>query len=61
MGQEKGLEWDHVIIVEQKKENPSVQYKSRVKQILSNSKKCNSLALRPRKPPGLVQTTDHIS
>jgi hypothetical protein len=61
----KGPEWDHVIIVEQKKEIPRVQCKFRVEQILSNSKCATRLALRLRKSPGLVQITlniiEHVS
>ena len=57
----KGLEWDYVIIVEQKKESFKVQCKCRVVQILGSSESVTSLALRPRKFPGLIQITDHIS
>jgi hypothetical protein len=35
-----------------KKENPRVQCKCHVEQILSSSGMCLSLALGPRKPPG---------
>ena len=57
----KGLEWDYVIIVEQKKESFKVQCKCRVVQILGSSECVTSLALGPRKLPGLILITDHIS
>jgi len=42
----KGLEWDHVIIVEQKKENLQVQCKCCVVQILSSSEICDKFGLK---------------
>jgi hypothetical protein len=44
IGGGEGLEWDHVIIEEQKKESLKVQSKS-----LAVQKCVTSLALRPRK------------
>ena len=40
-----GPECDHVIIVEQKKENLQVLCKCRVVQFLSGSEMCDSLAI----------------
>ena len=57
----KGSEWDYVIIVEQEKENLKVQCKCSVVQVLSSSKMCVKFALKPRKLPGLIQITDQIS
>jgi hypothetical protein len=56
----KGPDWDHVIIVEQKKENLQVQCKCRVVQILSSSEMCDKFGLKTTKLPGLIQITDHI-
>jgi hypothetical protein len=44
----KGLEWDHVIIVEQKKENLQVQCKCRAVQILSSSEMCDMFGLETK-------------
>jgi len=54
----EGPEWDHVIIVEQKKENYKVQCMYR--KSLAVQTCVTSLALRPRKLPGLIQITDYI-
>ena len=45
----KGPEWDHVIIVEQKKEKLEVQCKCRVLQILSSSEMCDKFGLNTKK------------
>ena len=42
----KKPEWDHVIIVEQEKENLKVQSKCHVIQILSSSEMCDKLGLK---------------
>ena len=44
----KGPEWDHVIIVEQKKENLQVQCKCRVVQILSSLEMCDKFGLKTK-------------
>ena len=43
-----GLEWDHVIIVEHKKEKPKVQCKCRVVQIPSSSEMCDKFGLETK-------------
>jgi hypothetical protein len=45
---EEGPEWDHVIIVEQKKENLQVQCKCRVVQILSSLEMCDKFGLKTK-------------
>jgi hypothetical protein len=44
-----GLEWDHVIIVEHKKEKPKVQCKCRVVQILGSSEMCDKFGHKTKK------------
>jgi len=47
----KGPEWDHVIIVEQKKENFQVQHKCRVVRILSSSEMCDKIGHTTKETP----------
>jgi hypothetical protein len=55
----KGPEWDHVIIVEQKKENLQVQCKCLVVQTLISSEMCDRFG--PRTKETSWPDTDHIS
>ena len=48
LGGKKGSEWDHAIIVEQKKENLQVQCKCCVVQILSSSEMCDKFGLQAK-------------
>jgi hypothetical protein len=52
-------EWDHVIIVEQKKENLQVQCKCRVAQIPSSSVMCDKFGLKTKET--FWPDTDYIS
>jgi len=45
---EKGPEWDHVIVVEQKKEDLKVQCKCRFVQILSSLEMCDKSGLKTK-------------
>jgi hypothetical protein len=59
IGGNKGLEWDHVIIVEQEKESLKVQCKCRVVQILSSSEMCDKFGHKTKETSW--PDTDYIS
>jgi hypothetical protein len=59
IGGKKGPEWDHVIIVKQKKEHLQVQCKCRVVQILSSSEMCDKFGIKTKETPW--PDTDYIS
>ena len=63
IGGNKGLEWDHVIIVEQEKQSLKVQCKCRVVQILSSSEMCDEIRFKTKEiswPEYRLQIIFHI-
>jgi len=60
IGKEKGSEWGHVIIVEQKKEPPGCSASAASNKSLAAQNSATSLALRPRKTSSLAEITDHF-
>jgi hypothetical protein len=59
IGGKKRPEWNHVIIVDQKRR--TFRCKCRVVPILCNSEMCDKFGLKIKEIPGLIQITDHFS